>query len=231
MSWKSSRVRTPKAFCSSLDPFPFDIKTRTCSLTGKAQLLPFNERCSSSPCQQQCVTTTGWCHLVSLRGASAVMQNLQCCHFTLTDKPTWTGYGERPHNGPSSCLPPWKNGIGWHLCLICVLRCILFCCARHSVFTPTVESEHCFHHLSSPTPSPHNPRKALKGHCGGDDRSLPFASYERVPSLCPSSPAWVSPDCRRTGGYSNASWHAEKLWLLRGLCGWTGWTVWVAAEG
>lgn len=76
---------------------PFDIKTRTCSLWGKAQLLPFNERCSSSPCQQQCVTTTGWRHLVSLRGASAVKQNLQSCHFTLTDEPTWTGQEHGGH--------------------------------------------------------------------------------------------------------------------------------------
>lgn len=50
---------------------------------------------------------------------------------------------------------------------------ILFCCGSHSVFTPTNESEHYFHRHSSPTPSHRDPRKALKGQCGGDDRSLP----------------------------------------------------------
>lgn len=94
---KSYRVRAPRLTVPAPVLAPFDIKTGTCSLRGKAQVLPFNERCSSSPCQQQCVTTTGWRHLVSLRGASAVKKNLQSCHFTLTDEPTWTGQEHRGH--------------------------------------------------------------------------------------------------------------------------------------
>lgn len=91
LAYKIIQSLGPQGFVFQPWSFPFDIKTGTCSLTGKAQLLPFNERCSSSPCQQQCVTTTGRRHLGSLRGASAVKQNLQSCHFTLTDEPTWTG--------------------------------------------------------------------------------------------------------------------------------------------
>lgn len=82
--------------------------------------------------------------------------------------------GEQGHiMGPPVVLP-LKNWTGWHLCLIWVHSCVLFCCASHSVFTPTDESEHYFHHHSSPTPSHRDPWKALKGHCGRDDRSLPW---------------------------------------------------------
>lgn len=100
-SWhtKSFESLGPRASSSNPRPLPFDIKTETCSLRGTAQLLPFNERCSSSPCQKQCVTATGWRHLVSLRGTSAVNQNLQSCHFTLIsmeDRAREWGHGLGP---------------------------------------------------------------------------------------------------------------------------------------
>lgn len=69
----------------------------------------------------------------------------------------------------------WMTFVGFFFFLFSPSLCyILFCCASHSVFTPTVEWEHYFHHHSSPTRSPHYPRKALKGQRGEDDRFLPW---------------------------------------------------------
>lgn len=103
--------------------------------------------------------------------------------------------GEQGHiMGPPVVLP-LKNWIGWHLCLIWVHSCILFCCASHSVFTPTDESEHYFHHHSSPTPSHPDPWKVTVAEMTG----LSLGCYKWVPSQWPSYPTRLSPDRRRKG--------------------------------
>lgn len=99
--------------------------------------LLFNERCSCSPCRQQCVTVTGWCHLASpiladIRLSARICSPVLLPWHSKTGKWTWG-----PHNEPSSRL--W---ITRRLHLIQVPQLVLFWCVGHSVFTPGDESEH-----------------------------------------------------------------------------------------
>lgn len=123
--------------------FTFDIL----KLEKKTYSLLFNERCSSSPRQQQCVTVTGWCHLVFPQGDIRLSAGI--CSLVLlpwhsgTRKWTWG-----PHNEPSSGL--WVTQC---LHLIRVPQLILLLCIGHSVFTPGTESEHHVWNYLSPVPS------------------------------------------------------------------------------
>lgn len=110
--------------------------------------LLFNERCSSSPCQQQCVTVTAWCHLASPSGDTRLSARI-CSPVLLpwhrrTGKWTWG-----PRNEPSGRL--WATR---RLRLIRVPQLVVFWCVGHSVFAPVDESEHYVHnYLSLALPS------------------------------------------------------------------------------
>lgn len=121
-------------------------KKKTCSLL-------FNERCSSSPCQQQCVTVTAWCHLASPSGDTRLSARI-CSPVLLpwhrrTGKWTWG-----PRNEPSGRL--WATR---RLRLIRVPQLVVFWCVGHSVFAPVDESEHHVRNYSSLAPS----SRPLKG--------------------------------------------------------------------
>lgn len=123
-------------------------KKKLCSLL-------FNERCSSSPCQQQCVIVTAWCHLAFPSGD--IRLSARICSAVLlpwhrrTGKWTWG-----PHNEPSSRL--WVTR---RLRLIQVPQLISFWCVGHSVFAPVDESEHHVWNYSSLVPSSRPPQRSM----------------------------------------------------------------------
>lgn len=163
------------------------------SLRAKAQLLLFNERCSSSPCQQPCVTTTGWRHLVSPRGASAVRPNLQSCHFTVKDEPSWRGE-LGPHNGPSSCLTLKEKGKLDDICVLVESSAASCFVALQSfgVYAKKMNQSITFSIIHRPrrhVRTLERPSKVSVAEMTG----LPHGCHERVPTLCPTSTCMGEP--------------------------------------